>query len=288
MPSDYYKVLFIDKENSIYSILAEKLLQHWGKDRFKVYSAGTEPASEIDQVALQVMQSRKLNTDNLRSKSWNEYLGKDAPQFDFVITLANKAEIKLPEKWKHNHVVAHWNLDDVLGAEAHLEDPVYKMRQTYSFIENRIKIFSNLKLNSFSRRALVKELDAISNYKLNDELLDNEHELFFFLSRRLKHAVNVGKPQDVLINIAHEIQKYAQFHFFSEENYMEEAGFSGLQEHCELHAKLMSDLNEKVFKCVADQVAFKDVAVFIEDWFLQHTLQEDAKFTDYLTQLKST
>ena len=168
-----------------------------------------------------------------------------------------------------------------------LDDPVIKVRQAYSFLENRIKIFSNLKLNSFSRKALIRELDAISNYKLNDELLDNEHELFFFLARRLNSSVKDGKSQDVLINIAHEIQKYAQFHFFSEENYMEEEGFPGLQEHCALHAKLMSDLNEKVFKSMADQVEFKEVATFLEDWFLEHTLQEDAKFTDFLARKKA-
>lgn len=287
MSSNYFNVLFIDRENASFSVIAERLLQHWGQGRFKAYSAGVEPASAIDPLAIQLLHAKKFPVEGLRSKSWREFAGRDAPHFDFVITLTDDNQIRLPGKWIDNPVVAHWNLHDALIGEAHQDDPLYRLRQTYSFLENRIKIFSNLKLGGFNRKALTRELDAISNFKLDDELLDNEHELFFFLSRRLTHAVQEGKSHDVLINIAHEIQKYAQFHFFSEENYMEEEGFPGLQDHCALHAKLMSDLNEKVFKWMADQVAFREVSIFLEDWFLQHTLQEDAKFIDYLATRRS-
>jgi len=286
MTSDRYNLLFVDKENASLSILAEKLMQHWGRDRFKAYSAGITPATNVDPLAIELLHSKKLDVDDLKSKSWVEFTGKDAPHFDFVITLSEDNEIKMPVKWAGNPIVAHWNLHDSLSDGTHQKDRVFCLRRRYSFLENRIKIFSNLKLNKFSKVALSRELNAISNYKLNDELLDNEHYLFFFLVQYLNKAAKEDKSHDVLINIALEIQKYAEFHFFSEENYMEAAGFPGLQEHCALHTSLMSDLNEKVFKLRVGQATFSEVSVFLDDWFLGHVVQEDVKFVDFVAHQK--
>jgi hemerythrin len=126
----------------------------------------------------------------------------------------------------------------------------------------------------------------MSSYKLGNELLDKEHEMFFFLTNYLKMAALSGKTHQVQINIAHEIQKYVQFHFFSEENYMEEIGFPNLQEHCALHTILLTDLGERIYKLVSNQLNCKELVLFLDECFLHHTLQEDSKIINYQLQLQ--
>ena len=79
-----YNVLFLCTGNSARSILAEVLIEHWGKGRFNGYSAGSFPRGVAHPLALDLLEARHLRTHGLCSKSWGEFAGPGAPVMDFV------------------------------------------------------------------------------------------------------------------------------------------------------------------------------------------------------------
>jgi len=86
------KVLFICTHNSARSHMAEGILRHLYGDRFEAYSAGTT-ATEVRPQAAQVMGEIGIDLSSHRSKSVNEFLGRD---IDYVVTVCDQARETCP------------------------------------------------------------------------------------------------------------------------------------------------------------------------------------------------
>src|SRR6516165_3472329 len=116
-----YNVLFLCTANSARSIMAERLMEHWGRGRFRAFSAGSFPASQVNPLAVRTLKKALLPTDNLRSKSWNEFAAPNAPVMDFVFTVCDQAAGEVCPVWPGQPVIAHWGVPDpaaVDGSEA--------------------------------------------------------------------------------------------------------------------------------------------------------------------------
>jgi arsenate reductase len=116
-----YNVLFLCTANSARSVLAEALLNHYGKGRFKAFSAGSFPGGKVNPLAIATLQEAGLDTSGLRSKSWDEFAAPGAPQMDFILTVCDNAAGEVCPIWPGKPVTAHWGVPDpaaVHGTEA--------------------------------------------------------------------------------------------------------------------------------------------------------------------------
>ncbi len=112
-----FNVLFLCTGNSARSILAEVLLNHHGKGKFRAYSAGSHPAGQVNPGTLRFLQRNGLSAEGLRSKGWEEFSKEGAPELDFVFTVCDKAAGEVCPIWPGQPMTAHWGLPDPAACE---------------------------------------------------------------------------------------------------------------------------------------------------------------------------
>jgi protein-tyrosine-phosphatase len=162
MTAKTYNVLFLCTRNSARSILAEALIDHWGKGRFRGFSAGSFPKGTVHPDALDLLHRLGLPTEELRSKSWDEFAAPGAPVMDFVFTVCDQAAGEVCPIWPGNPITAHWGLAD----PAAIDDADKRreaFRATLRELEGRIKLFTALRLDALDRLALKRGVAAIGH-----------------------------------------------------------------------------------------------------------------------------
>jgi protein-tyrosine-phosphatase len=163
MDEKSYNVLFLCTGNSARSILAEVLVEHWGKGRFNGFSAGSFPKGTVHPLALDLLDRLKLRTSGLRSKSWDEFARPGAPVMDFVFTVCDQAAGEICPIWPGNPVTAHWGVPDPAGIEGTDDQRRQAFRDAYRQLETRIKLFIALPIDKLDRMAIKREIDDIGS-----------------------------------------------------------------------------------------------------------------------------
>jgi len=151
-------VLFLCTHNSARSILAEALLNHIGKGKFKAFSAGSSPAENQtpNPMALATLEKASISTEGLSSKSWDVFATPDAPHMDLVITVCDNAAGEVCPYWPGQPATAHWGYADPSETVGTDEQKLEAFKQTLHQIKRRLELFTSLPLISLSKLALEK------------------------------------------------------------------------------------------------------------------------------------
>jgi arsenate reductase len=161
MEGDKFNVLFLCTGNSARSIMAESIMRKDAAHRFNVFSAGSHPKGDVNPFAIKVLESFNYPVDGLRSKSWEEFTGPDAPKLDFVFTVCDSAAAEACPVWPGQPMSAHWGIEDpaaVMGTDIEKETAFV---QAFRFLKNRIGAFSNLKMRGLTNLSLQRKLAEI-------------------------------------------------------------------------------------------------------------------------------
>jgi len=156
-----YNVLFLCTGNSARSIMAEALVNHWGQGRFRGYSAGSHPTGRVHPIALELIRQMKLPAPGLRSKSWDEFAVPGAPVMDFVFTVCDSAAGEQCPFWPGQPMTAHWGVADPAAVQGTDTDQWLAFREAFRQLENRIRIFTSLRIESLDRLTLKARVEAI-------------------------------------------------------------------------------------------------------------------------------
>lgn len=165
MSERLFNVLFLCTGNSARSILAEALINHWGRGQFRGMSAGSHPKGQVHPIALELLAKMNLPTDGLRSKNWDEFEAPGAPALDFVFTVCDNAAGETCPYWPGQPMTAHWGVPDPAAATGTEAEIGFAFADTLRMLTNRINIFVSLPLAKLDRMSLQKQLNAIGETK---------------------------------------------------------------------------------------------------------------------------
>ena len=156
-----YSTLFVCLHNSARSIMAEAIMEKIGAGRFAAHSAGAEPADAPNPEVVALLAKLGHDVSRLRSKSWEEFTGPDAPKIDFVIALCDTTEKQACPEFGDRVVSASWPLPDPARFSGSDVERGVLLNQLYGMITRRLEIFASLPFGSLGRLALRQRLDEL-------------------------------------------------------------------------------------------------------------------------------
>jgi arsenate reductase len=156
-----FNVLFLCTGNSARSIMAEAVLNRAGQGKFQGFSAGSQPKGRVHPYTLDLLRRLNFDVSRMRSKSWNEFTGPDAPKLDFVFTVCDNAANEVCPVWPGQPMTAHWGVPDPAAATGNEAQIRLAFADALRMLTNRINIFVSLPVRSLDQISLQRRLDDI-------------------------------------------------------------------------------------------------------------------------------
>ena len=126
------RILILCTGNSCRSQMAQAFMSSFD-NTLKVFSAGTEPAEKINEMAVKVMNEVGVDISKAKPKSVKTYLNKE---WDYVITVCGGANENCPNfVGKVNHRL-HFGFDDPAAVTGDKEFIIDEFRRIRNEIKN--------------------------------------------------------------------------------------------------------------------------------------------------------
>ena len=150
------KILVLCTGNSCRSIMAEGLINHFGKDDFQAFSAGSKPTGNVHPMSLKTLKKSGIFKADYKSQSWDEFSDIN---FDLVITVCDNAAGESCPVYLSSAPKVHWGVEDPAkfkGSEEEIENEFQRIftilaKRTHAMVEK----YSN------SKKFQIEELKLI-------------------------------------------------------------------------------------------------------------------------------
>ncbi len=157
-----YNILFLCTHNSARSILGEALASTDPSGKFIGYSAGSTPGGKVNPFAEELALQLGYAADKLRSKSWDEFAGPDAPAMDFIITVCDNAAGEIYPVWPGKPATAHWGFPDPSQVQGNDDAKRQAFREVLVGLKRRIELLAALPLDTLDAIRLQKDLRQLA------------------------------------------------------------------------------------------------------------------------------
>jgi len=115
----------------------------------------------VHPISIGLLKQLKLPTENLRSKSWDEFATPGAPPLDFVFTVCDNAAGEACPYWPGKPITAHWGVEDPAAVHGTEAEQWAAFRHAFRALENRIRLFVSLPVGTLDKMTLNAHVQAI-------------------------------------------------------------------------------------------------------------------------------
>lgn len=159
-----FNVLFLCTRNSARSIMAEAILSRLAAGRFAAFSAGSEPSPDgpLPEVLAQ-LKALGHDVSGLRSKSWDEFCGPDAPRMDFVVALCDTLAGQVCPDFGATTITGAWPLPDPAKFTGSPAERATLLNELYGGLRRRLEVFASLPVATLDHIALKARVDELAD-----------------------------------------------------------------------------------------------------------------------------
>jgi len=134
-----------------------------------------------------------------------------------------------------------------------------------------------------------KELSPIivwdNSWSIGIDEIDEDHKKLVNLIQKLFGALISAQGADYVKTVFFELIDYTRYHFEREEEIFEKYNYSELEHHKQLHQDLIQqvlDISKELLSEGETEKVSDDFFEFLKHWLVDHILEEDLKFKDFL------
>jgi protein-tyrosine-phosphatase len=127
MKTEKRRILFVCVENARRSQMAQGFAEALGQGKLELYSAGSNPSSQIDPLVIEVMKEKGIDLSGKRPKSLN-----DLPpvEMDYLVTMGCEETCPAVPAKK----IVEWEIPDPKGK------PIDEIRKIRDMLEAKVKM----------------------------------------------------------------------------------------------------------------------------------------------------
>lgn len=152
------KILVLCTGNSCRSIMAEALLNHYGKGRVLAKSAGSFPTGEVHPKSLETISKNGISIDGFYSKSWDDL---ENEKFDLLITVCDRANNETCPVYLGNIMKTHWGVEDPAHFTGTDEEINNEFQKVFTILELRVKALLHADFEKLSQSEFKNFVDVI-------------------------------------------------------------------------------------------------------------------------------
>ncbi|MCA9252344.1 MAG: arsenate reductase ArsC [Phycisphaerales bacterium] len=153
------KVLFVCTGNCCRSQMAEAIGRSVAGDKFEFLSCGSNPAGFVHPLSLMTLESMGIPTDDLESKSWDQFLEQDIA---IAITVCDSAAQTCPV-FPGGGVKVHWPLPDPSQFPGDDEEQLEFCKRIAGRIQLKIQRMAAIDRTGLSREQLAAQLSQLQD-----------------------------------------------------------------------------------------------------------------------------
>ena len=133
-------ILFVCTGNSHRSIIAEAIINNNFNNKFKAYSAGSNPAGKVNHDVIKFLIAKNYDLKNLSSKNFDIFINSEI-KMDYVITVCNSANKELCPIWPKKDRIIHWDIEDPMSKLLNSTENEKQIiiSNTFNVIDEKIK-----------------------------------------------------------------------------------------------------------------------------------------------------
>jgi hemerythrin len=124
-------------------------------------------------------------------------------------------------------------------------------------------------------------------YQIGDATIDAEHQELFRLVNAFHDQWLDKRDRQTIAPLLNQLINYTQMHFRHEEQVMLDAGYAKLAEHQQVHESMIDTIFtlQQSFEDKNNHLEM-DTLKFIKSWLVDHVLENDFLFRDFLAHKK--